>query len=129
MKRILSLLLMVLLGATAALAQNDAQPTSPAPGPGKGDKRAVEHLVTPEEARELFRSVDEILRFASKDTRFPIKHPVQKEMHSRSEVEKILNEKFETDADRIRFERSELVLKKFGLLPREFQLHDFLVKL
>jgi hypothetical protein len=135
MKRILTLLLLAVLCATSALAQ--APESTPPPsssgnkagGAAKPAKPEAEHLITPTEARELFRSVDEILRFASKDTQFPIKHPVQKEMHSRSEVEKILNDKFETDADRIRFERSELVLKKFGLLPREFQLHEFLVKL
>jgi len=48
---------------------------------------------------------------------------------SRAEVEKYVSQKFETDADRIRFERSELVLKKFGLLPRTFDLHAYLIKL
>jgi hypothetical protein len=126
MKRLLSFFLCALLLATSAAAQQAAQPNS---GGAKPEKKEADHLVTAAEARELFRSVDEILRFASEDTQFPIKHPVQKEMRSRAEVEKIMGEKFETDADRIRFERSELVLKKFGLLPREFQLHDFLVKL
>ena len=125
MKRLLSLVVFALLTVGSAIAQPPAQP-APAPKP---EKKEVEHLITAAEARELFRSVDDILKFASQDTQFPIKHPVQKEMRSRAEVEKIMNEKFETDADRIRFERSELVLKKFGLLPREFQLHDFLVKL
>jgi hypothetical protein len=44
-------------------------------------------------------------------------------------VEKYIGDKFKDDVDRIRFERSELVLKKFGLLPRQFNLHDFLIKL
>ena len=124
MKRKLSPLFLALSLITSAMAQTPA-----APAPETSAKPQAEHLVTPAEAKELFRSVDEILQFASKDTLLPIKHPVEKAMRSRPEVEKILSEKFESDADRIRFERSELVLKKFGLLPRQFDLHAFLIKL
>ncbi len=87
------------------------------------------HQITPEEAKELFRSVDEILRFASKDTGLPIKKKVKRTIVSRPQVEKYVGDKFKDDADRIRFERSELVEKKFGLLPRTFDLHSFLIKL
>ena len=88
-----------------------------------------EHKITAAEAKELFRSVDEILHFASKDTGLPIKKSVKKAVVSREQVEKYIGEKFKDDADRIRFERSELVQKKFGLLPRQFDLHAFLIKL
>lgn len=87
------------------------------------------HQITPAEAKELFRSVDEILRFASKDTGLPIKKKVKRTIVSRPQVEKYIGDKFKDDADRIRFERSELVEKKFGLLPRTFDLHSFLIKL
>ena len=87
------------------------------------------HQITPAEAKELFRSVDEILRFASKDTGLPIKKKVKRTIVSRPQVEKYVGDKFKDDADRIRFERSELVEKKFGLLPRTFDLHSFLIKL
>ena len=73
--------------------------------------------------------MDEILRFASKDTGLPIKKKVKRTIVSRAQVEKYIGEKFKDDADRIRFERSELVQKKFGLLPRTFDLHGFLIKL
>jgi hypothetical protein len=88
-----------------------------------------EHIITAAEAKELFRSVDEILRFASKDTGLPIKKKVKRTIVSRAQVEKYIGQKFKDDADRIRFERSELVQKKFGLLPRTFDLHNFLIKL
>jgi hypothetical protein len=101
----------------------------PKPAPPQAEEPEQEHLITPEETKELFQSVDEILQFASKDTLLPLKHPVKKAMVSRTEVENYIGAKFKDDADRIRFERSELVLKKFGLLPRKFQLHDFLIKL
>src|SRR5215472_1003754 len=88
-----------------------------------------EHQITPEEGKELFRSVDEILHFASQATGLPIKKRVKRTIISRQQVEKYVSEKFKNDADRIRFERSELVQKKFGLLPRNFDLHSFLIKL
>lgn len=73
--------------------------------------------------------MDEILSFASQDTGLPIKKKVKRDIISREQVEKYVGEKFKNDADRIRFERSELVQKKFGLLPRDFDLHSFLIKL
>jgi hypothetical protein len=88
-----------------------------------------DHIITPAEAKALFRSVDEILHFASKDTGLPIKKKVKRTIVSRPQVEKYVGDKFKDDADRIRFERSELVEKKFGLLPRAFDLHSFLIKL
>ena len=77
----------------------------------------------------MLASVDEVLRFASQDTLLPIKHSVKKAIVSREQVEKYLDDKFQNDVDRVRFERSELVLKKFGLLPRTFEMHSFLIKL
>jgi hypothetical protein len=88
-----------------------------------------EHKITAAEAKELFQSMDEILRFASQDTGLPVRKKVKRTIVSREQVEKYISDKFKDDADRIRFERSELVQKKFGLLPREFDLHAFLIKL
>jgi hypothetical protein len=122
---------------TPPTGQTQQQPppkgTQQAPSPAGPEKQAEkpekEHRITPDEVIELFKSVDEILLFASKDTRLPVKHSVKKAVVTREQVEKYVGDKFKDDADRIRFERSELVLKKFGLLPRKFQLHDFLIKL
>jgi hypothetical protein len=88
-----------------------------------------DHKLTPDEAKELLRSVDEVLHFVSKATLLPIKHDVKKTIVTREQVEKFVADKFKNDVDRIRFERSELVLKKFGLLPRTFNMHDYLIKL
>jgi hypothetical protein len=94
------------------------QPTAPA-----------EHKISPAEAKELFRSVDEILQFASQDTGFPIKHKVKRRLTSREEVEGFLEKSMAEDKDTQRLRRSELVLKKFGLLPRDFDFQKFLVAL
>src|SRR5258708_17533962 len=85
--------------------------------------------MTKEQAKELFRSVDEILGFVSNDTKLPIAHSVKRKLISRDEVNRYLREKFDEDESAKRMERSEVVLKKFGLLDRDFHLRPFLVSL
>ncbi|HEX7960892.1 MAG TPA: hypothetical protein VF493_13295 [Terriglobales bacterium] len=92
-------------------------------------KKAPERKISPEEAKALFASVDEIFKFASEDTGFVIKHPVKRELASRDVVQKYVESRLSDDEDAKRLERSEIVLKKFGLLPRDFDLHTFLVGL
>ncbi|HEY6304976.1 MAG TPA: hypothetical protein VI488_00795 [Candidatus Angelobacter sp.] len=108
-------------------SQKTGQPAL-APMPS-GEDAAPPHKLTSDEAKDLLASVNEVLLFASQDTLLPVKHSVKKAIVSREQVEKYLNEKMESDVDRIRFERSELVLKKFGWLPRDFDLHTFMIKL
>lgn len=84
--------------------------------------------ITPREAEELFHSVDEILAFDSKHTGLPIKKEVKRKLTSRDEVVSYLT-KHMKDEDVKRLQRSELVLKKFGLLPRDFDLGKLLVSL
>ena len=102
--------------------------------PGKGAPTASqgeeEHKpLTKEQAKELFRSVDEILSFVSADTKLPISHSVKRKLITRDEVNKYLREKFEEDESAKRMARSEIVLKKFGLLDRDFHLEPFLISL
>jgi hypothetical protein len=84
--------------------------------------------ITPRQAEELFHSVDEILAFDSKKTGLPIKKHVKRRLTSRDEVVGYLT-KHMKDEDVKRLQRSELVLKKFGLLPRDFNLEKLLVSL
>jgi hypothetical protein len=86
-----------------------------------------ETTISPKEAKELFRSVDEILEFASQDTDLPIKHKVKRRLTKRDEVQSYLEKSMKEDKDAKRLERSSAVLKKFGLLPRDFDLGTFLV--
>ncbi|HEY6350061.1 MAG TPA: hypothetical protein VI636_11690 [Candidatus Angelobacter sp.] len=132
MKKLSLLLLFVLFLASFIPAQTGQQPSQHPSASSQADQDQQpekDHKITPDEAKELFQSVEQILQFASRDTLLPIKRSVKKTMVSRDEVEKYISDKFKDDADRIRFERSELVLKKFGLIPRKFNLHDFLIKL
>jgi len=86
-------------------------------------------LLTPKQEKDLLASEDEILHFVSKDTQLPIVAPVKCRFISREAVNKELRQKFEEDKDTKRMERSELVLKKFGFLDRDFNLRPFLLGL
>jgi len=88
---------------------------------------APEATISSKEGKELFRSVDKILDFASEDTGLPIKHKVKRRLAKRDEVQKYLEKSMKDDKDAKRLERSSAVLKKFGLLPRNFDLATFLV--
>lgn len=104
------------------------QPTAPIPPPQEPSKEKEEVKITARQAEQLFHSVDEILDFDSKQTGLPIKREVKRKLTSRDEVVSYLT-KHLNDEDTQRLRRSELVLKKFGLLPREFNLETFLVAL
>ena len=99
------------------------------PGQGQDAKAKPDTHITPKQAKELFRSVDDILHFASSDSKLPIRHEVKRRLTTRDAVEKYLTEKMKDDKDAKRMERSEIVLKKFGLLDRDFQLQPFLLTL
>src|SRR6202451_2736992 len=104
-------------------AQSAATQESDKPGPPKEEVK-----ITPREAEELFHSVDEILTFDSKQTGLAIKKEVKRKLTSREEVVSYLTKHMD-DEDTQRLRRSELVLKKFGLLPRDFDLEKLLVSL
>ncbi|HEV2730729.1 MAG TPA: hypothetical protein VGV15_11915 [Terriglobales bacterium] len=137
-------LLALVLAFSLGVAQTAAQQSQAGSAPGSGQSTATqsqqnpardhaasnrEQKISPAQAEELFRSVDEILQFASKDTLFPIKHEVKRKLVNREEVEAFVAKHTTEDEDAKRLRRSELVLKKFGLLPRDFDLSKFLVAL
>lgn len=105
-----------------ATPQDQSKPAQPQ-GDDQGDVK-----ITPREAEELFHSIDEILDFDSKQTGLPIKREVKRKLTSRNEVVSYLT-KHMNDEDAQRLRRSELVLKKFGLIPHDFDLETFLVAL
>src|SRR5208337_1968919 len=121
--------------ATLALPNAPSQsPDSQRPGassptevPGAGvtvqDQPQPETRITKAQAKELFRSVDEILRFASQDTGLPIKRQVKRNLITRESMEKYVNKRMRDDRDAARLEQSRLVLEKFGLLPPGYDLH------
>ena len=128
MRVVVALLALLAIGCGFGTAQT----TTPGAGTPKEDgnqKPMSEKPMTQEQAKELFKSVDEILDFVSGDTKLPIQHPVKRKLISRDEVTKYLEKKFAEDEGAKRMERAEIVLKKFGLLDRDFHLRPFLVTL
>ncbi|HEX3739250.1 MAG TPA: hypothetical protein VHV29_05945 [Terriglobales bacterium] len=99
------------------------------PTTDKSTTAQPETKITPQQAEQLFHDVDTILTFASQDTSLPIKHEVKRRMASREEVVSYLKKNMAEDKDVQRLRRTELVLKKFGLLPKDFDLQTFLVSL
>src|SRR5437764_3647852 len=108
-------------------ADQSVPPKRDQPHPSQPNEKD-EIKITPRQAEELFHSVDEILDFDSKQTGLHIKREVKRKLTSRDEVVSFLT-KHLNDEDTKRLRRSELVLKKFGLLPRDFNLETFLVSL
>jgi len=109
------------LAATAGASQS-----APAPAP---DNAKSQTQITPEQAKKLFSLVDELIKFSSDETGLPIKSKVKRQLTTRSAVESYLTEKFNDDQDAKRMQRDEIVLKKFGLLDRDFDLKPFLLAL
>jgi hypothetical protein len=89
----------------------------------------AEHHVSAAEAKELFRSLDDILRFASEHTGLPILHPVKKKLATREEVAKYVEARMKEQGTGERFDHSALALKKLGLLPRDFNLREYMLDL
>jgi hypothetical protein len=124
-----SLAVMVLATLTVCAFSQDTPPGSQTPAPQEQKDTQKQTHLTPEQAKELFRSLNQILSFASDDTQLQIHHEVKKRLITREQVEKYILEKFHDAKDVKRMQREEIVLKKFGLLDRDFQLQPFLVSL
>jgi hypothetical protein len=120
--------------AAMAAAQQPAPPAATAPPVAAAPEAQsappqAAGKITPEQARQLFALVDELIKFSSDETGLPIKSQVKREIVSRASVESYLKEKFEEDQSARRMQRDEIVLKKFGLLDRDFALKPFLLEL
>ena len=141
---VVSALLLVLIFAASAFGQQGVQQQPPqqkqreklpegkvtiSPEPVGPATPQAEHHLTKAEADELFKSIDQILEFVSKDTGLAIKHPVKRQLATREFVVKYLEQRMREDKDQIKLERSEATLKKFRLLPKDFNLRPFLVEM
>jgi hypothetical protein len=84
--------------------------------------------MTDVDAKELFGSVDKVFEFASGDTGFPKRSAVKKKIVGQADIEKFTKDRLARADFSQRFARAELTMKKFGLLPRDFNLREFLVK-
>jgi hypothetical protein len=123
-------------GSSSAAAPSGTAPATPAQEPQsladiarkvRKDKPA-DVKMTEVDANELFSSVDKVFEFASEDTGFPKHTAVKKKIVGQADIEKFTKERLARADFSQRFARAELTMKKFGLLPRDFNLREFLVK-
>src|SRR5579864_2741453 len=84
--------------------------------------------MTDVDTKELFKSVDKVFEFASQDTGFAKRGAIKKSIVGQADIEKFTKDRLARADFSRRFARAELTMKKFGLLPRDFNLREFLVK-
>jgi len=99
------------------------------PGAWAQEQPSSGHHITEAEAKELFRSLDDILQFASEHTGLPIRHPVKKKLATREEVEKYIENRIKEQGGGERFDHSAVALKRLGLLPADFNLREYMLGL
>lgn len=127
-----SLWVSALLAAVLPIAAQQApspNPQQPPPSAHHDDQSKPPTHITPDQAQQLFALVDQLIKFSSDETGLPIKSKVKRQLTTRAAVESYLSEKFNEDQDAKRLQRDEIVLKKFGLLDRDFALKPFLLDL
>lgn len=133
-KRIVLWTALLTLAAPLGPAMGLAQQAPAAQKPGQSRPQTSENNkpathITPEQAKQLFALVDQLMKFSSDETGLPIKAEVKRKLTSRAEVASYLRTKFNDDQDAKRLQQGEIVLKKFGLLDHDFQLKPFLLAL
>lgn len=115
------------LSAAAPLASTSNAQTAKPQTPS--DPAKPESVMTKQQAKELFESVDKIMAFAADDSGLPAVVKVKRRLVTRDEVNRYLVKNFDEDESSKRLQRSEIVLKKFGMLSRDFELRPFLLSL
>jgi len=116
------------LAAAICLSAATAAPAQQPPVASQSPSSDATHI-TPEQAKQLFALVDELIKFSSQETGLPIKSQVKRQITTRAAVESYLDQKFSEDEGAKRLQKGEIVLKKFGLLDRDFNLKPFLLAL
>jgi hypothetical protein len=84
--------------------------------------------MTDADTKKLFESVDRIFAFAVEDTEMPKRAVVKRRLVSKADVEKYAAGQLAKEEYAKTFAQAELSMKKLGLLPRDFNLREFLVK-
>ncbi len=82
--------------------------------------------IGPAEAKELFSTLDQMLAFVSRDTGFARHGTVNRKLIGRKELDAEYEKLVAEDAVDQELERSEVVLKKFGLLPKDYGVKHYL---
>src|SRR5579864_301796 len=112
-----------------ALCQDNGSSQSLGDVARKLHKDATEEVrMTDADTKKLFESVDTIFAFASEDSGMPKHAAVKRRLVSKADVEKYMSGALAKEEYTQRFAQEELSMKKFGYLPRNFNLREYLVK-
>jgi hypothetical protein len=125
------------LGDIARKYRGEKSTSAPAPvapqkslGEYAAAQRATKHaevLLTEKDAAELIKELTEITDFASGDTGYAEHTVVKHRIVGQEDVKRHWSEALSGSAEAQRLARSELVLKKFGYLPKDFTLKKYLI--
>ena len=74
-------------------------------------------------------ATEEVLRETSEIRKLPVLRPVKSGAQSRAEIERMLVQNLDQESTPAEMHASELTLRKFGLVPADFQLRPFIIKL
>ena len=109
-----ALLSLWLAGAASVSAQVPATPPPAAVNP-----RSV----------AISTATDEVLRETSEIRKLEVLRPIRSGAQSRTEIERMLVKNLDEESTPEELRASELALKKFGLVPPDFQLRPFIIRL
>jgi hypothetical protein len=74
-------------------------------------------------------ATEEVLRETSEIRKLPVLRAVKSGAQSRAEIERMLIQNLDEESTPAELHASELTLRKFGLVPADFQLRPFIIKL
>jgi hypothetical protein len=74
-------------------------------------------------------ATEEVLRETSEIRKLPVLRPVKSGAQSRAEIERMLVQNLDEESTPAEMHASELALRKFGLVPADFVLRPFIIKL
>ena len=87
--------------------------------------KSAEVLIYGDDITRLFKSMDEITKFSIEDSGFGKLAPIPRKLVGKTEAERHFRAEGEAEAKHgHRIDESEVVLKKFGLLPANFSLNE-----
>jgi hypothetical protein len=87
----------------------------------------LEFHSSPAEAAKALTSIDGLLNFSSEHSGLPIRTRVQGQLIDRGAVKQKIDASLSEEDVTMRLHRSSLVLKKLGLVPRDFDLRSFIL--
>ncbi len=122
MKRLGCLIILILLGLSAAARQGN--PPAKEIAPPKVDSPSQ----TPAPSNpDFIRAADEVLAQMSKLLDLPIKEPLKKSLRSKQEIRDYLIKAEKEDKDEVQRDADTKTLEAFGLIPKGFPLDSFML--